>query len=744
MPIYFHEQDKEFHLTNDSMSYIFCILKNKHLGQIYYGKKLVERESFQHLIPFPPVTPGLTACVYENDPQFSLDLLKQEYPCFGTTDFRQPAFQILQSDGSRITNFEYQSHRIFKGKPELDGLPATYVERDKEANTVEITLLDTQINVELKLLYTIYEDFPVITRSCCFSNKGDTPVTLLRAMSASFDLPDADFQLLHLAGAWARERFIEKRPLKPGIQSIHSARGASSAHHNPFLALIRPETTEHHGEAYGFSLVYSGNFLGQVEVDHYQTCRLIFGINPFDWQWKLAKNQKFQTPELVTVYSDQGLNKMSQIFHQLYRTRLARGFWRDQNRPVLINNWEATYFDFDEDKILKIAQRAQEFGVKLFVLDDGWFGKRNDDKTSLGDWFVNKDKLPNGLDGLGNKVNQLDLAFGLWVEPEMISKNSHLYSKHPDWLIQVPQRQLSHGRNQFVLDLSQQEVVDYLYKTISDILQKAPITYVKWDMNRNMTEVGSLGATADRQQEVPHRYILGLYQLLEKLINQFPHILFESCASGGGRFDPGMLYYMPQTWASDDTDGVERLKIQYGTSLVYPLSSIGAHVSAVPNHQVNRITSINFRGNVAFFGCFGYELDLNTLNEKEKQVIVKQIQFYEKHQQLIQQGKFYRILSPFDSNEIAWLVVNQQQTQAIVGFYQILAQPNQRIKSLKLIGLNPDYQYQIENHPIQYLSGGELMYSGLPIQQRFTGTEAGGTGESGDFWSEVFILTRTK
>lgn len=428
------------------------------------------------------------------------------------------------------------------------------------------------------------------------------------------------------------------------------------------------------------------------------------------------------------VYSDNGLNGMSQTFHTLYRKRLARGKWREKARPILANNWEGTYFDFDEDKILAIAKEAQKLGVELFVLDDGWFGKRNDDTTSLGDWFPNEEKLPNGITGLAEKVTDLGLKFGLWFEPEMISKESRLYEKHPDWLIHVPNRRLSHGRNQYVLDFSRKEVVDYIYGMISDILRNAPVSYVKWDMNRFMTEIGSKELPAERQAEVAHRYILGVYDLYERLITEFPDILFESCASGGGRFDPGMLYYAPQTWTSDNSDAVERLKIQYGTSFVYPLSSMGAHVSAVPNHQVGRITSIKTRADVAYFGVFGYELDLTEMTEEEKDMAKEQIKFYKQHRELIHNGKFYRLQSPFEGNVTAWMVVSEDQTEAIVGKYQVLAEPYPGFNRLLLTGLNPDFEYQIEGKEGSYY-GDELMHVGINLDTTM-----------GDFTSEIFYL----
>jgi alpha-galactosidase len=739
--IHVNEKTREFHLQGKEVSYIFTVLQNNQLGHLYYGKKIRHRDSFSHLFQINAKA-GLS-CVYEGNMEFSLDIIKQEYPSYGSTDYREPAFQILQEDGSRITNFEYKEHRIYSGKPKLKGLPATYVEQDSEAATLEITLYDPYIHAELQLLYTIYRDFNVITRSAKFKNLGSQKLNLTRVMSASVDFFDSEFEMVQLSGAWARETQVKKRKLHQGIQSIVSTRGtASSNQQNPFIALKRPEAAETQGEVFGFSLVYSNNFLAQVEVDHFGVARLMMGINPFDFNWLLEPGESFQAPEVVMVYSNQGLNGMSQTYHELYRTRLAKGVWRDQVRPVLINNWEGTYFNFNEEKILKMAKTTKELGIELFVLDDGWFGKRDDDTTSLGDWFVDKSKLPNGINGLAKKINELGLKFGLWFEPEMISKKSVLFEQHPDWLIHVPGRSQSHGRNQYVLDYSRPEVVEHIYVMMAKLLTEASISYVKWDMNRYMTEIGSAALPAERQREVPHRYILGVYQLYEKLTSEFPEVLFESCASGGARFDPGMLYYAPQTWTSDDTDAVERLKIQYGTSIVYPLSSMGAHVSAVPNHQVKRMTSLATRANVAVFGTFGYELDVTKMTEAEKQEVMEQIEFYKSNRELIQKGTFYRLKSPFDGdgNVTSWMVVSKDQKEALVGYYQILARPNPGFSKIVLQGLNPALDYEIEGlNDVHY--GDELMSFGLQIDNQFTGIDpSSGEEYGGDFTSKIFKL----
>ncbi|MBU9711598.1 alpha-galactosidase [Evansella tamaricis] len=733
MAIVFHEESKEFHIYNNEVSYIIKILENNQLGNLYYGKRLRDRNTFAHLLQ-GDLKP-LSAYVFENDYKLSLQHTKQEYPSYGTTDFRYPAFEIKQENGSRVTNFEYHSHKIFAGKKKLDGLPATYVEEQTEATTLEITLYDSLINTEIVLSYSIYENRPVITRNTRFIHKGNSKVILTRTMSAAVDLPDSDFEMVHLAGAWSRERHVKVRKLEQGTQGIHSMTGTSSADHNPFIALKRPNTDETNGEVYGFSFIYSGNHLEQVEVDTFDRTRVLIGIHPDTFEWPLEDGEEFQTPEVVMVYSSQGLNKMSQSFHNLYRSRLARGYWREKPRPTVINNWEATEMDFTVEKILSIASAGKELGAELFVLDDGWFGSRNHDKAGLGDWYVtNFNKLPEGITGLANKVDEMGLKFGLWFEPEMVNKDSDLYRNHPDWIISTPNRRSSPSRNQYVLDFSRKEVVDYIYGLMEKVLSESKISYVKWDMNRYITECFSNDKTAEDQGKTFHKYVLGVYSLYERLIARFPYILFESCSSGGARFDPGILYYAPQGWTSDDTDAVERLKIQYGTSFVYPVSSMGAHVSAVPNHQVGRITPIETRANVAYFGAFGYEMDLNTLSVEEKEKVKDQIEFYKSHRELLMNGTFYRHLSPFEGQVTAWSVVAEDKSKAIVGYYKVLNVPNDSWKRLKLQGLDPNKQYSLNGNPSRIHYGDELMQVGIIIEDKDFCANAG------DFSSAIFVL----
>lgn len=714
MAIYYNNDERTFHLHNKEVSYILSIMRNEQLGHIYFGKRVNDSNHFTRMQVM--TKRGFTCYAYEYDTTFSLDLMRQEYPSYGTTDFREPAFQIKQENGSRITDFKYKSHHIYKGKPELINLPATYTESPDEAETLEIHLIDEIINCEIILYYSIFEGYAAITRSARFINHSDEELNLSRALSMTLDLPDSEYDMVYLAGKWTRECHLKKRPLNAGLQGISSSRGASSSIQNPFFALARKNTDENLGEVYGFSFVYSGNFLGQVEVNFDDEARVSMGINPFDFNWLLTEGESFQTPEVVLTYSVNGFNGMSQTYHRLYRNRLVKSSWRDQVRPILINNWEATYFDFTESQILELAKEAKELGIELFVLDDGWFGKRNDNTSSLGDWFPNKEKLPNGIKGLAEKIEDLGLKFGLWFEPEMISKKSHLFKEHPDWRIQVINRPLSHGRNQYILDFTKEEVVNFVFNMMAKILEDAPVSYVKWDMNRFMTEVGSLALPANRQGEVAHRYILGVYSLYRKLSHAFPHILFESCASGGGRFDPGMLYHAPQTWTSDDTDAIERIMIQYGTSYVYPLSSMGSHVSAVPNHQVGRITPLSTRGNVAYFGTFGYELDVISMTEEEKEEVKEQISFFKENRKLLREGLFYRMNNPFekDQNFASWMVVSEDHQEALVGYYYVLAQPDTRYDILKLTGLDSDQLYKIEGMEGGYF-GDELMHIGVIV-----------------------------
>ena len=736
MSVFYHEKSQTFHLTNGRISYLMKVLPNGTLGQLYFGRAIRDRENFDHLLEF--ASRPMSSCVFEGNPCFSLEHCRQEYPSHGSTDFRRPAVELRQPNGSRITSFVYHSHTVAPGKPALKGLPATYCEQDSEAETLTIRLRDELLNVSVYLNYTLFASHPALARSARIVNEGGLELHLTHAMSLSLDLPDMEYELLHFSGAWGRERYLKVRKLEQGVQSVESLRGHSSHNHNPFVMLRRPGTDEDQGEVLGFSLVYSGNFLAQVEVDTWDTARVTLGINPFGFDWKLSPGGVFQTPEAVMVYSCQGMGEMSRTFHRLYRSRLARGQWRDRPRPILINNWEATYFNFTEDKLISIAQAAREDGVELFVLDDGWFGARCSDLAGLGDWVANPDRLPGGITRLAERIEALGMKFGLWFEPEMVNKDSDLYRAHPDWILHTPDRRTSFGRNQLVRDFSRPEVVDCIYDMMARILSEAKVSYVKWDMNRSITEAYSAALPPDQQGEVLHRYILGVYRLYDRLTEGFPHVLFESCASGGGRFDPGLLYYAPQGWASDNSDAVERLKIQYGTTFCYPVSSIGAHVSAVPNHQVNRVTPLSIRADVACFGTFGYELDLNRLTAEERTQVRSQIAFMKEYREVIQFGDFYRLLSPFESNFTAWMVVSKDRRTALVGWYRVLNEVNGPYRRVKLRGLDPALDYAVDGGARR--GGDELMRLGLLTTDSAAGERQPDEPAACDFDSHIFVL----
>ncbi len=737
MGIAVNQAGDTFHLYNQEISYIMKVLPNRQLGQIYFGKRIRIPEDCSYFLETS--SRPMSSCVFDTDNRFSMEHIRQEYGVFGTSDYRMPATEVLQENGSRISEFCFREYRIQAGKPKLPGLPATYVENEVEAETLVIRLADRVTGLELELFYTIFAAGGILARSARFVNRGEQALHLQSAMSLCLDLPDKGYDMIQFSGAWARERYPKTRRLEQGTQSVGSIRGNSSHNHNPFMILKRPTADEFQGEAIGFSLIYSGNFLAQVEVDTYDTARVLLGIHPHCFDWKLDPSEEFQTPEAVMVYTDQGLNHLSQTFHRLYQKRLARGYWRDRVRPILINNWEATYFDFTEDKLVEIAEKARECGVELFVLDDGWFGKRCGEQAGLGDWVANPDRLKNGVTGLAQRIEDLGMKFGLWFEPEMVNKDSDLYREHPDWIIQTPGRRNSHGRYQYVLDFSRKEVVDRIYEMMDKILSEAKVSYIKWDMNRSITECYSAALPPDRQGEVYHRYILGVYDLYERLTSKFPQILFESCASGGGRFDPGMLYYAPQCWTSDDTDAVERIKIQYGTSYGYPVSSMGTHVSVVPNHQINRITPLDTRANVAYFGTFGYELDLNTLTADEQEEVKGQIAFMKQYRQLFQFGTFYRLQSPFEHNTSAWMVVSDDRKEAIVGWYRVLNGVNLPYGRLRLQGLSEDLPYRVNGGGgIHY--GSELMNAGLITTDASSGQAQGDEEMCRDFESRLYIL----
>ena len=740
MTISWNEATNELHLHNGLISYVARVLEDGSLGHSYFGPALTPGRGYAHLGPatFEAFSDRLT------------EFIACECPTGGSGDFRIPALSVQHGDGSSVLHLAYASHRMVPGKPAIPGLPSTYVESPDEAESAEVLLVDTAGAVEVRLLYTIFRDAPVITRSIRVRNAGQRRVTLRCAMSASLDLPDARWDLLHLSGTWARERHVVRRALAPGRIAVSSLRGASSHEDNPFVVLLRPHTTEAEGPAYGFSLVYSGNFRAEAEVDAFGTTRLRLGIEPEGFSWTLDPDEEFATPEAVLAYSGTGLGGLSDAYHGLYRQRLARGAWRDRPRPILLNSWEGAYFDVTASRMLAMATAAQELGIELFVLDDGWFGERDAATSSLGDWFVDRRKLPDGLDGLARQVEALGMRFGLWIEPEMVSARSRLFVEHPDWAIGIPGRPRTESRSQLVLDMSRGEIVDHLFGVIGDVLRSAPISYIKWDFNRNITDPFSLALPPERQGEFFHRYILGVYDLYDRLTRQFPEILFESCAGGGGRFDPGMLAFSPQGWTSDEMDPVERLRIQWGTSLCYPLSSMGAHVAAVTNHQVGRLAPLATRAAVAFFGVLGYELDPTKLEPDERREIAAQVVFYKAHREVLQFGRFLRLRSPFegDGNDVAWMTVGDDRRRAVVGWYRILNHPQPGSDRIPLRGLDPAARYRVTAWPpgddsmaarnTLVRGGDDLMSAGILIVA--TRPE---TAVRGDFQARLFVLEVT-
>lgn len=731
MNILYEEKAKSFHLFNNHMSYRFAIEEEVYLAHHYWGKLIkhhLRSEAFPRAAwstgPNPFEVPGR---------QFSLSTLLQEYPGNSNGDYRESAFSFRYQDGSFVTQLEYKGFNIIEGKPVIKNLPQTYINEKEEAKTLEIILNDALYNLDVILQYTIFRDYSIITRSTKIRNNGKSSVQLEKILSSSIDFPHSDFDLIQLPGSWAREREIDRNKLTRGVHKIDSKRGTTHHSYQPFIGLTTPNTTEYTGEVYGFHFVYTGEFVGNVEVDEYGQTRVQMGINPDHFSWKLDKGEVFQAPEVVMVYSNSGLNGMSQELHRLYQNHLIRTTHQYKERPILINNWEATYFDFSEEKILELADEAALLGVELFVLDDGWFGHRDSDNSSLGDWFVYDKKLPNGLKHLANEVHKKGMKFGLWLEPEMISEDSELYQSHPEWVLKAENRKPSRAREQYLLDFSQKEVCDYILDNIQQILDNVPIDYIKWDYNRNMTEHGSQSQFI-HDGEVMHRNILGLYEILDALTTRYPDILWESCSGGGGRYDPGMLYYMPQTWTSDNTDAGARLEIQYGTSLLMPISSMGAHVSDIPNHQVGRSTSLEMRGNVAMAGNFGYELDPSNLSEDEKEVVKQQISWYKSKRKLIQFGKFYRLINPFESrNQAAWMFVDNEENEAIVFYYQAMAKANQLFPIVKMTGLDPDKKYCLNDTNEEYY-GDELMYKGIFIHPKL----------EGDFSSKIIEIKATE
>ncbi len=685
------------------------------LQHLYYGRKIGGFDmSYRTVI----LDRGFAGNTYEDryNRGRSINTLPLEYSGCGVGDYRVNSLTVISDDGSRSCDLRYAGHEITKTKSAIPGLPSVRQNED-EVDELRIHLEDKIIGLRVTLVYDVFESKDIITRRTEFENFGDRKITLEKASSVTVDFPYGEYDLIHFAGRHCMERQMERSPLTHDIHTIASNRGMSSHHENPFVIIADRSTNENYGDCFGFMFVYSGNHKTEVELHQTESFRIVMGINDDYFTWHLDHGDTFHSPEVIMSYSPNGLNELSYNYHRIIRENVCPPQYQTIQRPILINNWEATYFNFNTEKILDIAKAASEIGIEMMVLDDGWFGVRDDDNSGLGDWFVNEKKLPGGLKKVADGVNALGMKFGLWFEPEMINEDSDLFRAHPEWAMRDPGRNPNMSRNQMVLDMANPEVVDYLFNCMSKILSDANIEYVKWDYNRSMANVYSNALPADKQGEVSHRFILGTYNLLERLLTAFPNLMIEGCSGGGGRFDAGMLYYCPQIWCSDDTDPIERLVIQHGTSFGYPISTVGSHVSASPNHQSGRETSLNTRGVVAMSGTFGYELDLTKLSEAEKKKMREQIVDFHQYYWLIQHGRYYRLSNPRENRYFtAWEFVSEDKTEALLNIVFSHVQANPEIPCVKFQGLDEDTLYVISNSG-ETFSGATLMYGGLSIME---------------------------
>ena len=704
------KENRVFTLHTKNTTYQMKADQHNVLIHTYYGPRIsggdlsyLVRYADRACAPNPPEA-GL-------DRTYSLDTLPQEYSGCGVGDFRLPSIELELPSGSRSASLRLTGWEEKRGKYMLDGLPCFW---GAEGETLLLYLKDSAANLVVELSYGVFEDCDLITRSVTVYNEGDAPVRLYQCASLCLDFQRSDLDLITFDGCHMMERSPARAPLRPGTQGVGSVRGTSSHQHNPFVVLCDHNANEDYGLCYGAMLLYSGSFQAQAERSQYDNTRLVMGINPYQFCWTLEPGAGFTAPEAALVCSPNGLGQMSRQFHRAIREHLIRDPLQGQRRPVLINNWEATYFDFDAGKLVEIAKTAAPLGIELFVMDDGWFGSRNDDNRGLGDWWVNQSKLPGGLEALVPRLKELGMCFGIWLEPEMVNEDSDLYREHPDWALKIPERANTRCRNQLILDFSRLEVRKHVYEQIKTVLSSADVRYVKWDMNRSLTDVCSAALPAGRQGEVYHRYILGVYEMLEWLRRDFPHILIEGCAGGGGRFDGGMLYYTPQIWCSDNTDAIDRLRIQYGTSFCYPVSTMGAHVSVVPNEENGRITPMETRGVAAMSGTFGYEMDLSQTAEEDKEVIRRQVAFFKEHYDLIQRGDYYRLTNPFQNGPYtAWEQVSEDKREALVSLVttSLCAAPS--FQTLRLKGLDPMQTYQVNGEGSW--PGDVLMEAGWPL-----------------------------
>ena len=708
MSISYYESNRLFKLDTPGSSYVFTVSKENYLLHLYYGARIsdlkIEPSFFRS--SYSSFSPDATG----GEGNISPDVAMMECSGNGIGDYRLSTVIVRYKDGTTATDLRYLSHRIFPGRPDAGALPHLRLD-ESNADTLEITMQDPATGVIFLINYTVLRDLDAIARSICVQNRSSDTIYLQKLHSLCCDFPENDFDLIHLYGKWAKERSPQRLPVMQGVQSVASTRGASSHYHNPGICLAKKETGEEHGVCYGFNLLYSGNFSADTEADGYGGIRVTLGIHAKDFCWKLTPGDSLLSPEAIMVFSGKGIGEMSRIFHRVYLNHVIPPYWRERKRPLLLNSWEGCFFDFDEEKILRLAQEGKKLGIELLVMDDGWFGHRNDDTSSLGDWFVNENKLKGGLAQLVRKVREEGLQFGIWFEPEMISPDSDLYRAHPDWCVQIKGREKSLARHQCVIDMTRQEVRDEIFRQMKAVLDSCPISYVKWDFNRNLTEPSSLMLPPDQQGEFFHRFILGTYELQQRLLDEYPQLLLENCSGGGGRFDGGMLYYSPQIWCSDNTDPIERLSIQFGTSLFYPASSMGAHVSA------NRRTDYDTKAAVALWGTFGYELDPEKLTEEQKATIKDQIAYYHKTYDTIHNGDLYRLTPPWKNGfTCAWNFTAKDQSSALLTVIGIRRREFQTLV-VRMRGLDANAIYYCEEIGKSY-SGAFLMNAGLNLSDR--------------------------
>ena len=700
-------------LQTKHTTYQMGITEHGFLLHLYYGPK-AEGDMSYLLTAYDR---GFSGTPYDagDDRTFSMDTFPLEYPCYGNGDYRSPAFNVKNEQGVYGADLRYKIHSVTKGKYSIPGLPAVYADESSGAYTVNVILEDALLGIEVTLRYGVLPELDVITRSAVVKNTGNHLLYITKVYSAAMDFLNGEFDILHFHGRHAMERMEERVPVIFGNQSFGSRRGTSSHQQNPFFILADTETTEDYGSCYGMSMLYSGNFKFEVEKDQIGQTRMEMGLLDEMLEYSLEQGKEFYTPEVAMAYSQNGLTSLSHLYHKLIRYHVCRGKYKTSRRPILINNWEATYMNFNGDKIIDIAKQAAELGVEMLVLDDGWFGNRNSDNSGLGDWVVNEEKMGGPLSEIADKINQMGMKFGLWIEPEMVNEDSQLYRTHPDWAFTIPGRRPVRGRNQLVLDFSRKEVVDYIFDSISKVIDSANISYIKMDMNRSICDVYTAVEQNQNYGKIMYEYVLGVYDFLERLIQKYPDLLIEGCSGGGGRFDAGMLYYTPQIWCSDDTDAIERIQIQHGTSFGYPVSAVGSHVSAVPNHQTGRVTSIQTRSVVAMAGSFGYELDLNLLSEEEKEAVKQQIKDYKKYWNLIHNGTYYRLHNPLTNHEFAaWEFTSEDKNECLLNIVTLTTHANAPVNYVKCKGLHPDKMYRNEKDNTVY-NGNALMHAGLPI-----------------------------